>query len=255
MNTQALKKFKVLLIGDIGIDEYEYGTVDRLSPEAPVPVFKSSHTITKPGMASNVEDNLQTFGLDVVLIGSEKSIKTRLIDLRSRQHIVRIDHDVIRDKPLLISDISYDLSEFNAIVFSDYEKGLVSYELVEDIRNKYTGPIFIDTKKTDLSKFNGCYVKINESEYNNAKSANDLLIVTLGRHGAVFKHNNVEIFHETEDVEVVDVCGAGDTFLASLVYNYLNTHNINEAIRFANRAAAITVQHMGVYSPRLEELQ
>jgi sugar/nucleoside kinase (ribokinase family) len=53
----------------------------------------------------------------------------------------------------------------------------------------------------------------------------------------------------------MDVCGAGDTFLASLVYNYLNTHNINEAIRFANRSAAITVQHMGVYSPKLEELQ
>jgi bifunctional ADP-heptose synthase (sugar kinase/adenylyltransferase) len=254
MNTQALKKFKVLLIGDVGIDEYQYGTVDRLSPEAPVPIFKLSHKIVKPGMAANVESNLQALDLSVTLLGSEKSIKTRLIDFRSMQHIVRIDKDIILDQSLTIDDITYDFSKFDAIVFSDYEKGLISYELVEDVRNKYRGPIFIDTKKTDLIRFNGCYVKVNESEYKNSKSINDQLIVTLGRDGAVFKQNNVEILHDSVDTEVVDVCGAGDTFLAALVYSYLNTYDIHEAIRFANIAASITVKHMGVYAPTLEEI-
>jgi len=254
MITQQPKKFKVLLIGDVGIDEYQYGIVDRLSPEAPVPVFKPTYKETKPGMAANVESNLEALGLEVIIIGSEKSVKTRLIDERSKQHIARIDNDVILDKSLPIDVINPELLKVDAIVISDYNKGLVSYELVEGLRKAYSGPIFIDTKKTDLKRFDGCFVKINESEFNKLKSYNDHLIVTLGKEGAMLKQNNVELVHECVNVEVTDVCGAGDTFLSALVYNYLNTHNINDAIQFANKAASITVQHLGVYAPTLEEI-
>jgi sugar/nucleoside kinase (ribokinase family) len=55
-------------------------------------------------------------------------------------------------------------------------------------------------------------------------------------------------------VEVVDVTGAGDTFLAALTYQYLDTGNIEQAIRFANIASAVTVQHLGVYAPTLKEM-
>ena len=58
MNTQQPKKYKILLIGDNCVDVYQYGTVDRISPEAPVPVFKFSHEERKPGMAGNVANNL-----------------------------------------------------------------------------------------------------------------------------------------------------------------------------------------------------
>jgi sugar/nucleoside kinase (ribokinase family) len=57
-----------------------------------------------------------------------------------------------------------------------------------------------------------------------------------------------ETFYPTDPVEVVDVCGAGDTFLAAVVYQYLNAKDIGTAIKFANQCAAITVQHRGVYS-------
>ena len=254
MNTPQQKKFKVLLIGDVGIDEYQYGTIDRLSPEAPVPVFKPTTKETKPGMAANVESNLEALGLEVMTIGADKSVKIRLIDERSKQHIVRIDNDVILEKSLPIDLINEEMLSMDAIVISDYNKGLVSYELIEGLREKYSGPIFIDTKKTDLERFNGCIVKINELEYNKLKSYNDNLIVTLGKDGAMLKTNNVEIFHESTNVEVTDVCGAGDTFLAALVYKYLNTNNLNEAISFANKAASVTVQHLGVYAPTLEEI-
>lgn len=254
MNTQAPKKFKVLLIGDIGIDEYQYGVIDRLSPEAPVPVFKPTYKIIKSGMAANVEENLKALNLNVDLIGSEKSIKTRLIDERSKQHIVRIDNDIVLDTSLSITDIKVKLSEYDSLIISDYEKGLISYELIENLRMSYDGPIFIDTKKTDLIRFKGCYVKINELEYSKAKTLNDLLIVTLGARGAMFKQDNVEIIHEQQGAEVVDVCGAGDTFLAALVYKYLHCNNVNESIRFANKAASITVKNMGVYAPTLEEI-
>jgi len=62
MDTQQLKSFKILLIGDNCLDVYRYGSVDRISPEAPVPVFKFSHEETKPGMAGNVARNLEALG-------------------------------------------------------------------------------------------------------------------------------------------------------------------------------------------------
>jgi len=55
-------------------------------------------------------------------------------------------------------------------------------------------------------------------------------------------------------VEVVDVTGAGDTFLAALAYKFLIKSDIEEAIKFAIQASSITVQHMGVYAPKLEEI-
>jgi sugar/nucleoside kinase (ribokinase family) len=59
----------------------------------------------------------------------------------------------------------------------------------------------------------------------------------------------------TKQVEVTDVCGCGDTFLSALTYQYLIDKNINQSIIFANKAASITVQHIGVYAPTLKEIQ
>ena len=148
------------------------------------------------------------------------------------------------------SAITPEMLKVDAIVVSDYNKGLVDYKLIEDLRANYKGPIFIDTKKKDLAKFNGCYVKINETEYNARTSINDLLIVTLGDKGAMF---NGKVF-ETVNAQVVDVTGCGDTFLSSLVFKFVETQDIEKAILFANKAASVTVQKMGVYAPRLEEI-
>jgi sugar/nucleoside kinase (ribokinase family) len=127
----------------------------------------------------------------------------------------------------------------------------VSYEAIEKLRRDYQGPIFIDTKKTDLKRFNGCYVKINELEYKASISKCEDLIVTKGRLGAMYKHT----VYPTVGQEVVDVCGAGDTFLASLVYEYLNTNSIIQAIRFANKCSAITVGHRGVYALSSKDIE
>lgn len=241
MTTQQHKKLNILLIGDSCIDEYQYGLIERLSPEAPVPVFQFLRKEIKPGMAANVKANLEAFGCNVNFLTGETSTKTRLIDSRSKQHIVRIDNDVISTPLSIDSEIP---GIYDAIVVSDYNKGTVSYELVEDIRQHYTGPIFIDTKKTDLVRFEGCYVKINSLENSLAKTVCTDLIVTMGKQGAVYN----EITYPTPNVEVADVCGAGDTFLAALVCSFLNTQDIEQAITFANHAAGKTVQHSGVYA-------
>ena len=234
------KMYNILLIGDNCTDIYKYGTIDRISPEAPVPVFKFSHEESKPGMAGNVKLNLEAFGCQVNFLHGSASTKTRLIDLRSRQHIVRIDVDSSSDP------ISFDTAVpelYDAVVVSDYNKGTIGYETIEDIRNFYNGPIFVDTKKHDLARFEGCIVKINSQEFSLAKSVPTDLIVTAGDLGAYFK----DINYPTDRVEVVDVCGAGDTFLSALVFEYLNTRNMVKSIKFANKASTIAVQHSGVY--------
>ena len=243
-----VKTYNILLIGDDCRDVYQYGTVARISPEAPVPVFKFDHEKTKPGMAGNVYENLIKFNCQINYVYDRTSTKTRLIDQRSGQHIVRIDNDVTSQPIRLASD---NFSTYDAIVVSDYNKGTVDYELIESIRRLYSGPIFVDTKKTDLARFRGCFVKINALEFSMAKTLPDNLIVTDGHRGANYQGRN----YPAQEIEVVDTCGAGDTFLAALAYGYLNNdNNIELAIEFANRAAAITVQHSGVYAPSMEEI-
>lgn len=229
------------------MDNYQYGIVDRISPEAPVPVFTPTREESRNGMAANVAANLVALGCAVVVASGQPGSKTRLIDERSRQQIVRIDNDYI-NQPYPLSGI--DLSVCNAVVVSDYNKGNVTYELIEELRRTYTGPIFVDTKKTDLARFAGCIVKINNKEYNDAKTFCDELIVTHGRNGAEYKGNT----YPAVEIAVTDVCGAGDTFLAALCYEYLVSNNIDQAIEFAIRASAVTVQHIGVYAPTLEEI-
>jgi len=250
MATQQQKKFNILLVGDNCIDCYQYGTIDRISPEAPVPVFKFSHQETKPGMAGNVKTNLEALGCNVKFVTDELcSTKTRLIDSRSKQHIVRIDTDVAA-LPLEVGCIDH-INEYDAVVVSDYNKGVVSYELIEWLIKQFTGTVFVDTKKTDLVRLEGAVVKINLLEYSLLKSECSDLIVTSGKDGARYKEQTCK----SPSVEVADVCGAGDTFLSALVTEFLNTRNMTNSIAFANRAAAVTVQHMGVYAPTLEEIQ
>jgi bifunctional ADP-heptose synthase (sugar kinase/adenylyltransferase) len=248
MDIAQHKKYKILLIGDNGVDQYQYGTVDRLSPEAPVPVLAFIKTESKPGMAANVKENLLALNCDVDFEhGIKTCIKTRIIDLKSKQQLLRIDQDAL-SRPV---NINYDLSVYDAIVISDYNKGSVTYELVEKLITTYKGPIFVDTKKTDLQRFEGCFVKINHKEYEAAKTFPNELIVTLGSEGVKYKDKKIP----ASNVEAFDVCGAGDTFLSALTYGYLESKNIVEAIEFAVKASTLTIQHIGVYAPTLEEIK
>ena len=250
MNTRPPTQLKILLIGDACVDTYVYGTVDRISPEAPVPVFEPTYEIVKDGMAGNVAKNLEALGCAVNFLHGKTSKKKRIIDQRSKQQLLRIDNDDLSDPITIDSELP---NIYDAIVISDYNKGAVSYELVEDLRSRFKGPIFIDTKKTDLARFNGCYVKINELEKKRATSLpdNKWLIVTHGSNGAVW---NGCVFPAEIAGDVTDVTGAGDTFLSAFAYEFLIQEYVQAAVKFAIKASGITVQHVGVYAPRLDEL-
>lgn len=247
-HTQVQNSFNILLIGDDCKDIYQYGTIDRLSPEAPVPVFVPTRTEEREGMAGNVANNLEALGCHVNYLHGETSTKTRIIDARSKQQIVRIDND-IKSAP-----ITFDTeipNVYDAVVVSDYNKGTVSYELIEELI-ALSIPIFIDTKKTDLARMQGAWVKINDLEYSKITSECTGLIVTHGASGASVIHHDITC--PAPNVEVADVTGAGDTFLAALVYNYLHTKDIKSAVDFAILASSVTVQHFGCYAPTMEEI-
>lgn len=242
----------ILLIGDACEDTYTYGYVNRISPEAPVPVFEPHYTINHDGMAGNVRKNLEALGCTVNFLHGAVSKKNRLIDHRSKQQLIRIDHDV-ESKPVRFETAIPPV--YDAVVISDYNKGTVDYQLIEDLAREVTVPIFIDTKKTDLARMGGCYVKINALEKSRVTSYHpefDHLIVTHGADGAEW---NGWVYPAETAGDVIDVCGAGDTFLAALVYKFLETKHMPDAIKFANKASAVTVQHIGVYAPRLEEIK
>ena len=248
MNQQQ-PQFNVILIGDNCVDKYTYGEVNRISPEAPIPIFKFLNEKDLPGMAANVQRNLVNLGLNVTFYTGKESIKNRLIDINSKQHMLRIDDDVLSD-PLDISDISFDC---DAVLLSDYDKGLLTYDNMRkiiSICNEKGIPIFIDTKKQDLKKFNGSFVKINETEYNNAISYCENMIVTHGSKSVYYNGNTFDV----NSIDVVDVCGAGETFFSALVYKFLHTKSIEKSIPFAVDSASVTVKKLGVYAPTLEEI-
>jgi D-beta-D-heptose 7-phosphate kinase/D-beta-D-heptose 1-phosphate adenosyltransferase len=249
MDTQQPTQFNVLLIGDDCTDVYQYGTVDRISPEAPVPIFKYSRQESRPGMAGNVAKNLEALGCEVTYLCGETSTKTRLIDARSKQQLIRIDDDVM-STPITLDTAVPKI--YDAIVISDYNKGTVSYALIEELIK--TGiPVFVDTKKTDLGRLQGAWVKINELEYSKITSECSGIIVTQGAKGAKIIHHDIS--YPAPSVEVVDVTGAGDTFLSAFVYKYIDTTDLHQSLQFAIEASAVTVQHLGVYAPTQQEIK
>ena len=235
---QPQKQLKILLIGDSCTDEYVYGTCERLNPEAPVPILRFNRKETTKGMAWNVRENLMSFGIEVFILTNKESItKTRYIDEKSNQHILRVDDEGLCDP------IDYELpeDEYDALVISDYDKGFLTEKKIQELVDWFDGPVFIDSKKTKLPK-KDCYLKINEIESKLLKGYKNL-IVTKGAGGADYNKVN----YPGEKTKIVDVVGAGDTFLSALVYFYLLCGRIEEAIPYANRAAAIAVQNFGTY--------
>jgi bifunctional ADP-heptose synthase (sugar kinase/adenylyltransferase) len=235
---QLQKQLKILLIGDSCTDEYVYGTCERLNPEAPVPILRFNRKETTRGMAWNVRENLMSFGIEVfILTNKESIIKTRYIDEKSNQHILRVDDEGVCDP------MDYELpeDEYDALVISDYDKGFLTEKKIQELVDWFDGPVFIDSKKTKLPK-KDCYLKINEIESKLLKGYKNL-IVTKGAGGADYNKVN----YPGEKTKIVDVVGAGDTFLSALVYFYLLCGTIEKAIPYANRAAAIAVQNFGTY--------
>lgn len=242
-------KKKVLVIGEFGIDSFVYGKIERLNPEAPTPILTPTETRENWGMAGNAFRNLQSINkFDVHFLGNEiPAKKVRYVDEKSNYILMRVDwnDDIERIKNI---DENY-IASFDAVVVSDYNKGFLEKEDIEKI-GEFSKLSFLDTKK-ELSYWAAGinWVKINEKEYNNPGhnraalgSMSDSLIVTLGPNGARYLNKD----YPTEKTEVVDVVGAGDTFMSAFVWGTLEGKSPEEAILFANKCSTEAVKRRGV---------
>jgi D-glycero-beta-D-manno-heptose-7-phosphate kinase len=231
-----------LLIGDTCIDKYVYGKCSRLSPEAPVPVLEYHRVQQTMGMAWNVRENLMSFDINVYLMTNhDHPIKTRYVDEKSNQQIMRLDENDVVDVFNYQPEEMPNPKDYDALVISDYNKGFLTEQKLFELVDWFDGPVFVDSKKTRLPK--NCYLKLNDIESSKLEGEYPDLITTKGPSGAVYKGRS----YPGVTVPIFDVAGAGDTFLATLVYFYLKLGKVESAIPYANRAAAVAVSNPGTY--------
>tara|TARA_Y100000590_G_scaffold136257_1_gene155986 strand:- start:583 stop:1998 length:1416 start_codon:yes stop_codon:yes gene_type:complete len=198
MDLQQLKRGKILILGDIILDEYVKGTVDRVSPEAPVPVLKPERRELRLGGASNVASNVKSLGSKVELMGvigrddSGKEVRNLLKqhDIRSslvvsdkttvnklrlsagQQQLLRIDREENFNKEEWSSikvNFSKKLSKVNAVILSDYGKGtLLDVPMLIKMAKRKKINVFIDPKGDDFNKYKGAYaITPNFIEFSN----------------------------------------------------------------------------------------
>ena len=242
---------KILVIGDSCTDVFVYGSCDRLCPEAPIPVFKPSKTITNQGMAGNVVDNLRALGVrkTELITNNEQIIKTRYVETKSNQMLLRVDGN---DKVSNSFDYrKVDFDSYDAVIVADYDKGYLTYDNIHEI-GKQSKFSFIDTKKVvNVKSFEHyTFVKMNEVEWDICKDHGakfedwkEKLIVTLGDKGCSYDKKRYSV---DTSVEVRDLSGAGDTWMASFVVKYLESNKVELAIKSANDNATLVVQKRGV---------
>ncbi len=255
---------KVLVIGDGCKDIFQYGKCDRLSPEAPVPIFKPVKAISNGGMAVNVYNNLKGLGVECDIFTDSGITKTRIVDEVSNQMLLRIDENDEIEQIWHQQLENTDFTQYDAIVISDYNKGFLDINDIEYVAKKHKY-VFMDTKKKIGSWCDKIFcIKVNNKEYLRNKSWLDHMfennvIITLGDKGAMYSYQKKKIsaylIPINEDHPVRDLSGAGDTFLAALVAKYLENKNMEKAIEFANKCASWVVTQKGVVTVDLNKIK
>ena len=145
--------------------------------------------------------------------------------------------------------------QYDAIVVSDYNKGFVNLDLIQDLARKNPEiKVFVDTKSTTPPSRDNIIYKINQKEFEALREDHipraKNCIVTMGANGALWNKEQFQV----PVARTFDVTGAGDTFLAALVFYYIQLPSMQESINFANRAAAKAVENPGTYTLTMEDV-
>lgn len=298
---REFKKKKILVIGDLILDRYIRGRVNRISPEAPVPIVEVTNEDFFLGGGSNVANNIVALGGNPSIVGvtgndragevlmnilEEKGIKcggvfqsSRPTTVKTRviahnQQVVRFDKE---DKAKIDGKMFRGLLEYirkvipdhDAVIISDYKKGIVSSELVREVlKNSRPVNIFVSVdpkighfqfyKNVSLitpniheaSVASGIEIKDENSLINAGRAllrkvSCDAALITRGEHGmSLFEKNKVSHI-PTVARNVYDVTGAGDTVIATFTLAYAAGANMEEAAVIANHAAGIVVSELG----------
>jgi|TARA_R100000030_G_scaffold35423_1_gene26421 bifunctional ADP-heptose synthase (sugar kinase/adenylyltransferase) len=218
-----------------------------LCPEAPVPVLNIADQRENPGMAGNVRRNIESLSGKSVDICTNDNwyevVKTRYVHKESNHMFFRVDTTQLIPR-INVKNIDFD---YDLIVISDYNKGFLLKEDIKYICSNHKN-VFIDTKKILGDWVNEArFIKINDYEFSNSENHLDLttkkrIIHTMGGRGCEYMGNR----YPTKKVEVKDLSGAGDTFMAGLVVKFVETDNIIDSIKYANECASKVVTQKGV---------
>jgi D-glycero-beta-D-manno-heptose-7-phosphate kinase len=239
-------KSKILIVGDSCLDVYSYCSASRLAPDKPVPVLEVLSRTETPGMAHNVFCNVESLGVfcDIVTnLNWQEVIKNRYVHSSSNHMFMRVDTAPTIER-IDLSKLSLDYYE--TIIVSDYDKGFLLYDDIEYICSSHP-QVILDTKKVlDTWAMNAKFIKINNYEFDRSKkfieqNMKSKIIQTMGGEGCFYNGK----LYPVQKMDVIDVSGAGDSFMAALCVKYTQTSDIEQSIEFANQCASEVVKHRG----------
>jgi D-glycero-beta-D-manno-heptose-7-phosphate kinase len=309
---RTFPNYKVLVVGDIMMDEFLWGEVTRISPEAPVPIVKVEKETFLLGGAANVVNNLLGLKGQVILsgvIGSDgmgrrflkklqslgtttegivveegrpTAIKTRVI--AHHQQVVRVDREKIfpiagESMKRILEVVRKNSPQIRGIIVSDYGKGVVSQELMVNLKKIAAGkaiPLLVDPKPHNLKWYDRVtlitpnHLEAGLAAGKKIESQEDLLsvgaqllkktkcesvLITRGREGMTLFTKNKKAEHiPTVAQKVFDVTGAGDTVIATLILSLVSGLNMSQACMASNYAAGIVVGEVGTAAVQAGDL-
>ncbi|MDM8159076.1 bifunctional ADP-heptose synthase [Labilibaculum sp. K2S] len=299
----SFSKLNVLIIGDVMVDAYVWGKVDRISPEAPVPIVSCVKRESRLGGAANVALNIKSLGANPILcsvIGKDEkgteflnlltdiqeeqygivvsskrktTVKTRFIS--NNQHLIRVDEEDTHELADEIEDEFIDhikslieKHEIHAIIFEDYDKGVITKNLIDEITNLANSkaiPVSVDPKKRHYNDYkNVSLFKPNFKEFVEGsnlllekgdiqglfdeakKFQNEMgikkLFITLSELG-VFISNEKTYEHIPAVVrQIADVSGAGDTVISVATLCLAAGMNARQIAAISNLAGGIVCE-------------
>ena len=312
---EAVRKFRrkrILVLGDLMLDRFIWGSVNRISPEAPVPVVEILRESSCLGGAANVAANISSLGglpIPVGVLGNDPegklladefraigasvrglvvdkeratSVKTRII--AHHQQVCRTDREdraplSAPTQALIVARFRALMPAADAVIVSDYAKGLISPSLVKSIlpMAKSAGKIVcVDPKLKNLAMYSpASVITPNALEAERASgititSSRDLvragkkilkqtgirhLLITRGEKGMSLFEGEARVTHiPTVAREVFDVTGAGDTVISTLTLGLVAGLSVLESAVLSNVAAGIVVGKLGTASITPDEL-
>lgn len=312
-SVQDLQGQRVLVIGDLMLDAYCIGDADRISPEAPVPVVKVEKERHVVGGAGNVARNIAALGGKPTMIGiigddhegeilsqlMEKdgiesclvtipgrptTVKTRI--MARKQQMLRLDREEtgpITSRKLddLFNFLEEKIPAHDVIILSDYNKGVVSAQLMNHLRDRIaiTGRdihLLVDPKPVNIALYHDVFLMTPNTRETGecagfpVQSPREILVAgrwilrqlgcqnlltTLGADGMVLFSGIDSVWHiPTCARDVFDVTGAGDTVIATLGLALASGHDMLSACMLANYAAGLVVARVGAATVSPEQL-
>ena len=280
-----LKDKNILVVGDIMLDHYVMGEVERISPEAPVPIVHVDMEFSTLGGCGNTVRNIRECGANVYCLASVgtdeyarqvinklddigaiqmlvrqsriTTVKERVIASERKVQMIRVDREYKKsiDANYAIDSLAdYDV-DYDIIVVSDYAKGMITKELMDHLHT-LNKPIIVDPKPKNFKLYSKVFmITPNEKEWEtivadtfpHPPNSMDYILLTEGSRGMTLIDNNDKSHTKIEStpVDVYNVSGAGDTVVSIMAVCLSMGWNPIDAANVANRCAAYVVTQTG----------